>query len=362
MAISARQRVRLRRWQRAYGPAMSRPKPRDLVLAALGAGLALGLAACLVAFLQPDGGRLPHPLALFAPLGATAFLVFAVPASPLAQPWSVVMGTVASAATALLVLALGLPEPVAIALALSGSFLVMAGLRAMHPPGAAMALSIVLLAGHGGIPGPETLLVPILLDALLLVLAAMLWARLSGRHYPFRPPRAPAARRSHRRADLDAADLAAILDRLKLSANIGAGDYARLLDAAGDAAARLRLGGLDCRATMTPDPVTARPETSRPALRALLLRHGIKTLPVVTGDGQLAGLLGQSDLLRHEDNSHTAATLMDPAPVTVDADSPATTLVALLADGRCQSVPVLAGGRLVGIITRSDLIALLARS
>lgn len=64
---------------------MSRPKWREALRAALGAGLALALCGIILVMLEAWRGMASGYL-LIAPLGATAFLVFAVPNSPLAQP------------------------------------------------------------------------------------------------------------------------------------------------------------------------------------------------------------------------------------------------------------------------------------
>ena len=79
---------------RALGPAMARIRLRDAGLAALGAGL--GLAACAWLILAPEVD-LRHGLYMIAPLGASAVLLFAAPNSPLAQPWSAVVGNSVSA-------------------------------------------------------------------------------------------------------------------------------------------------------------------------------------------------------------------------------------------------------------------------
>ena len=130
----------LARW---FGPAMARPTLREAVRAGTGAGLALALSGLLLLGVHAqvaDGS--PHGLLLIAPLGASAFLLFAVPNSPLAQPWSAITGNTVSALIAITAVLSGLPQLAAIGLAIAGAILAMAMLRAMHPPGAAVALAI----------------------------------------------------------------------------------------------------------------------------------------------------------------------------------------------------------------------------
>jgi len=175
-------------WIRGFGPAAQRTGSSELLRAGLGAaiGIALtGLVASLGAGLAVDG----LPL-LIAPMGASAVLLFVVPASPLAQPWSILCGNFVSAAVGVAA-ARAIPDPLAAAaLAIAGAIVAMGLLRCVHPPSGAVALTAVL----GGVPihaqGFAFLFVPVMLDSILLVAAAILFNRLTGRSYPHRshPP------------------------------------------------------------------------------------------------------------------------------------------------------------------------------
>jgi CBS domain-containing membrane protein len=131
-------------WQR-LGPVASRPSWKELIRASIGAGLGLALAGILVGLVEHF---FPNTLFLFAPLGATAVLVFAVPSSPLAQPWNCVVGnTVPALYTLLLLWAFPtLSQTSLAALAVAGAIALMLLLRALHPPGGAVALLTVLAA------------------------------------------------------------------------------------------------------------------------------------------------------------------------------------------------------------------------
>ena len=78
--------------------------------AALGGGLGILLTAWLCKGLVTHWHVLAGSAWLAAPLGASAVLVFAVPASPLAQPWSVIGGNTLSALVGVACAAL-LPDP-----------------------------------------------------------------------------------------------------------------------------------------------------------------------------------------------------------------------------------------------------------
>ncbi|WP_240344816.1 HPP family protein [Novosphingobium sp. THN1] len=103
---------------------------------AIGAVLGIALAA-LLGHLVPAGEGLPW---IMAPVGASAVLVFAVPASPLAQPWPVVGGNLISVLVGMAVGKLcalgGIGAPVAVSLAVGGAIAVMAIARCTHPPAA----------------------------------------------------------------------------------------------------------------------------------------------------------------------------------------------------------------------------------
>jgi CBS domain-containing membrane protein len=120
---------------------------------------------------------------LMASLGASALLVFALPQSPMAQPWAVVAGNTLSALVGITVLHLVseplLAMPLAASLAIMGMFI----LRCLHPPAAAVALIVVL--GH--VTHYRYAFFPVMVDSILLVLAGGIYSNLTGKAYPNRP-------------------------------------------------------------------------------------------------------------------------------------------------------------------------------
>lgn len=127
----------------------------------------------------------PLPL-LVAPMGASAVLVFAVPASPLAQPWPVVAGNVISALVGVLA-AHWVPIPhLAVGLAVGGAILAMSLLRCLHPPGGAAALTAVIGGPAVFGAGYGFAFVPVGINALILVAMGLAYHRLSGHSYPHR--------------------------------------------------------------------------------------------------------------------------------------------------------------------------------
>lgn len=179
---------------------------------AIGALLGIGLSALVTALtLRGDAGALPI---LVAPLGASAVLVFAVPASPLAQPWPVIGGDLLSAMIGLAIgHMVGVPW-LAGAIAVGCAIAVMSVLRCLHPPGGACALLCALNAA--GAPGwTQLAMLPIVANVLALAAVGYLYNNLTGHPWPHRPVRVPRpATPLYEREDLEAvlADWGEVLD------------------------------------------------------------------------------------------------------------------------------------------------------
>jgi CBS domain-containing membrane protein len=121
-----------------FVPILAGATLRDRLLACLGALVGIALTSFVCATVLH--GWAPLPL-LVAPIGASAVLVFAVPASPLAQPWSVLGGNVVSALVGVIA-AMFISTPwLAVGIAVAGAILAMSLLRCLHPPGGAAALT-----------------------------------------------------------------------------------------------------------------------------------------------------------------------------------------------------------------------------
>jgi CBS domain-containing protein len=139
---------------------------------------------------------------------------------------------------------------------------------------------------------------------------------------------------------------------------------------------------------MTPDVVCAGPDTSLAELVRLMLDHGVSGVPIVE-DGRVVGMVSEGDLLRRTElgietrpvrwlelltstdrlaadyaKSHgrRASEIMTRDVVTVDAATPITDVAHLLEARHIKRVPVTRDGRLVGIVTRRNLLQALATS
>ncbi len=120
---------------------------------------------------------------IMASLGASALLVFALPGSPMAQPWAVIAGNTLSALIGITA-AIWISQPLlAMPIAVSLSILGMFALRCLHPPAAAVALITIL----GQITHYRYAIFPVMIDSILLIIAGAIYSNLTGKTYPNRP-------------------------------------------------------------------------------------------------------------------------------------------------------------------------------
>lgn len=383
--MSAPPRPRAAAWLRAFRPhpmAISWPERLRACAGALVGLLLVGFCTRLLL-----GPGIPP---LLAPMGATAVLVFVVPASPLAQPWPLVGGNLVAALVGLACAQLlpgPLPAaPVAVALAIG----LMLALRCLHPPSGAIAL---LAALGGAVPPAEAwhgLLAPLAANTLVVLAAALAFNPLTGRRYPHAAqPASP-----HRTADPEpagrlgftTADLDAVLRRHDQVLDIARDDLEALFRAAERESYHRRLGEQSCADIMARDVVAVEFGTPLPEAWRLLRRHKLGALPVLDRARRVIGIVTVADILRHDDLDELEgfrARLRDflrpalgafsakpevvgqvmTAPVrAVAADLHVVHLVPLLASAGLHQVPVVdAEWRLVGMVAQSDLIAGLYR-
>jgi len=121
---------------------------------------------------------------------------------------------------------------------------------------------------------------------------------------------------------------------------------------------------------MTENPVTVSPDDSVANAFALLKEHNVRRLPVVDANGFLVGIVTDSDLLKASPSGATTLNiwelnyllskmkirdLIHHDVVTIDADEPLEKAALLMREKGIGGIPVMSEGRLVGIITESDI-------
>ncbi len=113
------------------------------------------------------------------------------------------------------------------------------------------------------------------------------------------------------------------------------------------------------RDVMTPDPLTLTPDTSVHEAAATLSEHRISGAPVCGPDGSIAGIVSEFDLIARTGSN--VRDVMTRDVVTVPDTAPVDRVRALLVTQRLKRLPVVdPQGRLVGLISRADLVRELA--
>jgi CBS domain-containing membrane protein len=167
--------------ERACLPHDQRPSLRVASITAFGSFVGL-LAVALISRAVVGAEDAPY---IAAYMGAAAVLIFAAPDSPLCQPWALIAGHVLSAIVGVTCYRLIPDLMIAAVSAVALAILVMQLLRCLHPPGGAAAMVAVLGGPSIHELGYGYALVPVGLNAVvLLVIALLVNNAIPGRRYP----------------------------------------------------------------------------------------------------------------------------------------------------------------------------------
>jgi CBS domain-containing protein len=143
---------------------------------------------------------------------------------------------------------------------------------------------------------------------------------------------------------------------------------------------------LKARDIMTKDVATVTPGTTVEDLARLLMERNISGVPVVDEAGKLVGIVTEHDLIKKERRLHipTVVQIFDAFiylesskrfeedikkmvagkveaiytrdVVTVDEDATLTEIATLMTDKDIHLIPVVTGGKLVGIVGKKDIL------
>jgi CBS domain-containing protein len=115
------------------------------------------------------------------------------------------------------------------------------------------------------------------------------------------------------------------------------------------------VAGTPVRDVMTRAAVTVGAAQPVALAAELMLRHRHTALPVVDGE-QLVGIVSEADILAGPPAPATVGRVMTSEPITLDVEATVGEARALVVDRGLRTVPVTDGSRLVGVLSRSDLI------
>ena len=358
-------------WLRGFVPQPILAPWRERLLACVGA--ALGLLATAWFSRLAFGDVNPW---FIAPMGASAVLLFAVPASPLAQPWAIFGGNLVSAlvgvSCAMLIPDASAAAAFAVALAIGAMFL----LRCLHPPGGAVAFTAVLGGPSVSALGYGFAFSPVAVNSLFLVLAALVFNNLLRHHrYPHQAHApgnrhgtadpAPSDRLGFTRADLEGAlkDYDELLD-------VSEDDLEQIFHSVELRAYRRRRGAVRCGDIMSRDLVIAHPSMALAHAWRLLNEHELRALPVVDEMNVLLGIITLRDLIAPPDGGsprlrspQLVSDMMSREVQVARPEQSVADLIPLFSDDGFHHLPVVdQRQRVVGMVTQTDLVAALFRN
>jgi len=338
-------------------------------------------------------GKDPASFWLIAPMGASSVLLFAVPSSPLAQPWSLIGGNLVAALVGVTCTKL-VGEPIlaaglAISLAIGGMFM----LRCINPPSGAVALTAVLGGPALHHLGYWFVVVPVMLNSFILLFTALFYNNATRRRYPHKaavpPPNRPDTidATPMDRVGITPNDLDAVLARYNQVLDISREDLESILEQTEMQAHRRRFGDLRCKDVMSKDVIIAEFGTPLSDAWHRLHDHKVTALPVIDRANRVIGIITKADFLEHADvkphaglterltelirpsrQTHTdkeevVGQIMTTEVHTALESQPLVELVELMSDQRVHQLPIVNDqGKLVGILTQSDMIAALYES
>ncbi len=131
---------------------------------------------------------------------------------------------------------------------------------------------------------------------------------------------------------------------------------------------------MHARDVMTHSVVTVQPETALAEATAILVRRGFTALPVVDDSGELVGIVSEADIVGHRfaegasasggtsQLPRTVADVMTSPVLGVSHDVDLSTVARAMLLGHRRALPIIDGSKLVGIITRRDILRMLTRT
>ncbi len=371
-----------------FGPRTVEVNNKERFRATLGALLGIFITAVLCYFFVAS----QTILYVIAPMGASAVLLFALPSSPLAQPWSVLVGNMVSAVVGVACFSFIANISVAAAVSVAAAIALMFLTRSLHPPGGAIALYAVLGGSDIHSLGFSYALVPVGINSLVLIIAAMVFNNLTRHPYPHKQHLDQVnVHNTHdavptRRAGVNSHDLDVVLQQYNEVLDISREDLEFLIKKTEMESYRRRFEQITCGDIMSKDIISVEFGTSLEEAWITLRKHKIKALPVLNHVRRIVGIITLVDFMKHanldiydsfetklrnfirltRDNysskPEVVGQIMTTGVRTAHVNAHIVELVPLLSDAGMHHIPIVDDEhRVLGIVTQSDLVAALYR-
>ncbi|MDE2598039.1 MAG: HPP family protein [Rhodocyclaceae bacterium] len=374
-----------REWLRSFLPYQPTADRFERMRSCAGALFGIALTGAISYVLIGDAGAVAW---LVAPMGASAVLLFAVPSSPLAQPWSIIGGNLVSALIGVTCAKLFHAPLLAAALAIALAIGVMFVLRCIHPPSGAVALTMVLGGPAVSAAGYSFVFVPVMLNSLVLATLAVFYNNAVGRRYPHSPQLvaphpAPKAGEPPAKTSLgfSADEIDTVLKNYNQLLDISREDLEQIFIKVEAMAYKRRFGEMTCGDIMRTDVVSVNFGTHLDEAWRILHTHKLKALPVLDRGQRVVGIVTPIDFMEHagvetylgfkgkfrhllsrsgkihDDKPEVVGQIMTTKVHTARELSAVVDLVPLLSEHGLRHIPVVdEDQKLVGMLTQADMI------
>lgn len=337
---------------------------KDRLLCGIGALLGLAISSLISWYVLGDFNAW-----YIAPMGASSVLLFAVPASPLAQPWNMVVGNTIAGIIGVTCAMFISNSTEAFSVAVALAIFLMMTTDSLHPPSGAVAITAVLGGESIHQLGYYFIFYPVLLNSVLLLVIAIIFNRLLGKQYP------QVAQINTRTKDptptqkvtIQPQDIQDVLEEQTELLDISEYDLQKIiLEAQAKANARIVSEYL-CQDIMSKDVISLYEQDDIHQALDKFKHINLMSLPVVNTEHELVGTLALYDVVEWFKRAadprasweHLVKQIMDRKVVTVQPTQPIQDLVPYFVERSFNYIPVVEQQKLVGIISRADMIAVM---
>ncbi|RZG49065.1 HPP family protein [Acinetobacter wuhouensis] len=337
---------------------------KDRLLCGLGALLGLAISSLISWYVLGDFNAW-----YIAPMGASSVLLFAVPASPLAQPWNMVVGNTIAGIIGVTCALFISNQTEAFSIAVALAIFLMMTTDSLHPPSGAVAITAVLGGESVHQLGYHFIFYPVLLNSVLLLVVAIIFNRLLGKQYP---QVAQVNTRSKdptptQKVTIQPQDIQEVLEHQTQLLDISEYDLQKIILEAQEKANARNVSQYLCQDIMTKDVVSLDEQDDIHKALDKFKKVNLMSLPVINSQHELVGTLALYDVVEWFKRAadprasweHLVKQIMNRKVITAQPQQPIQDLVPYFVERSFNYIPVVEQQKLVGIISRADMIAVL---
>ncbi len=319
---------------------------------------------------------------IVASMGASAVILFILPHSPLAQPWSFLGGQVISAIIGVACAQWFTDIALASACAVGGSIFAMLLLRCLHPPGAATAIAPILVGDPIHVLGYGFVLMPVGLNVMIMLAMVIVINRwLLGHDYPTIPDN---GNKSAQKTGISNQDVKQALKSMDMFMDVSARDLRKLLvDAEARSFKRFK-GNITCADIMVRDVPAVEYGTEVEEAWMIMHKQKLKAMPVIDRARRVIGIITWNDFFKFvnlstyetfqdrfrafirrtpnvsTDKPEAVGHMMTTSVTVLPEDAHIADLISLMSTQGYRQIPIInSENRLVGMVYQANLIAAL---